>query len=346
VKIKKRKLADLEMVYAVGAFGIGGRTHLAAASEGRGGACLVFSPPDWRTSVAWEGPGGAMSLAPVPGRPGTLVAIQRFFPVFDSEGAGLYLARAGEDLASPWKVERIASLPFAHRAEVVDVAGTPFMVAASVCGGKDFRDDWSKPGVVYVAPVPEDPTDDLALVPVIDEISKNHGMHVTAMDGRRVVLIGGGEGLFALEIPEDPEGPWRSERLLDHETGEVFAADLSGDGRMELVTIAPFHGDRLAVYRRVDGAWQTVYETGVAFGHVAWAGRLLGERTIIAGSRGGDKELVLLRVTATDPFTVERTVLDTGVGPTQIAVVHQDDSNLILSANHAAGEVALYTLRL
>lgn len=344
MKIKKRKLADLDMVYAVRAVDIGGRTHLMAASESRGGKCLLFSPPDWRMSVAWDGPGGAMSLVPVPGRPGAVMAIQKFFPIFESEDAGLYCARAGDDPTSPWQLDRIADLPFAHRLEVVDVAGTPFMVAASVCGGKDFRDDWSNPGAVYVAPVAEDPAGGVALVCVLHGISRNHGVHVTAFDDNPLALIAGAEGLFALRIPGDKDGPWQSERWLHDEIGDVFAADLTGDGQRELVTIEPFHGNRLAVYQRAGGAWRSIYETGVDFGHVVWAGRLLGENVIIAGSRGGDRELAVLRVTATDPFAAERIVLDAGVGPTQIAVVKQRDVTLILSANHGAGEVALYEL--
>lgn len=346
MRITRRKLADLESVYAVRAIELGGQTHLMAASESRGGKCLLFSPPDWRVSVAWDAPGGAMSLAPVLGRPDAVLTIQKFFPVFDSEGAGLYYARAGEDPTSPWELDWMVDLPFAHRLEVVTVATAPVMVAASVCGGKDSRDDWSKPGAVWVAPVPWDPTDDVALAPVLEGVSKNHGMHVNSLDAGPVVLITGAEGLFALRVPRSRDDPWRTEHWLQHEIGDVFAADLTGDGRKELVTIEPFHGDRLAVHKHVDGNWQTLYETGVDFGHVAWAGYLLGKSVIITGSRGGKKELALLRVTASKPFTVERTVLDTGVGPTQVAVVNHGGVNLILSANHGVGEVVLYTVGL
>ena len=79
-------------------------------------------------------------------------------------------------------------------------------------------------------------------------------------------------------------------------------------------------------------------------GHVVWAGALAGAPAILTGSRGADKELAMLAVISADPFSVERTVLDVAVGPTQVAVVNQGDRDLILSANHGAGEVALYTL--
>ena len=37
-------------------------------------------------------------------------------------------------------------------------------------------------------------------------------------------------------------------------------------------------------------------------------------------------------------------VIDSGVGPTQVAVVHEKKSDLIFSANNAVGEVAMYEL--
>jgi len=344
MKVEKRRLAELEEVYVVRAMTLGGETHLLAASEKRRGACLLFSPPDWRASVAWDGPGGAMSLSPVPGREGVLMVIQQFFPVFQSEDAGLYLIRVGADPERPWDVARVADLPFVHRLEIVDVAGTPFMVASSMCGGKSFRDDWSKPGAVYVAPVPTDASPTTTLTPVLQGVSKNHGMHVTTLGGAPVVLISAEEGIFSIAIPKTPDGDWPSTKLIDVGVSDLCAADLDGDGENEIVTIEPFHGNRLAVYRCVDSTWTAIYEAELDFGHVVWAGTIAGAPAILAGSRGADKELAMLAVTAAGPFSVERTVLDTAVGPTQVAVVNQGDSDLILSANHGAGEVALYEL--
>ena len=344
MRTEKRKLADLEEVYVVRAMTLGGETHLLAASEKRGGACLLFTPPDWRASTVWDGPGGAMSLSPVPGREGALMAIQQFFPIFQSEDAGLYLAWTHADQTRPWDVVRVADLPFVHRLEVVDVAGTPFVVASSLCAGKSFRDDWSKPGAVYVGQVPQDASDAMTLTPVLEGLSKNHGMHVTTIGGVPFVLISAEEGLFSIAIPGTPDGDWQSDRLVDVGVSDMCAADLDGDGENEIVTIEPFHGNRLAVYRCVNETWTAIYETELDFGHVVWAGALAGAPAILTGSRGADKELAMLAVISADPFSVERTVLDVAVGPTQVAVVNQGDRDLILSANHGAGEVALYTL--
>ena len=76
----------------------------------------------------------------------------------------------------------------------------------------------------------------------------------------------------------------------------AFTADLDGDGTPEFVTIEPFHGDTLAVYRRDgQGKIAKAWSYPLAFGHVVWAGSVLGQRAILAGNRAGDKDLLLLR---------------------------------------------------
>jgi hypothetical protein len=81
------------------------------------------------------------------------------------------------------------------------------------------------------------------------------------------------------------------------------------------------------------------------FGHVVWGGTLFGTPAAIIGSRGGEKELLLLRPLSTDPLEFDVHVLDAGGGPNQVCVVQEHDEGvLILSANHGAAEVALYEL--
>jgi hypothetical protein len=285
-----------------------------------------------------------MSIVPLPGARPAVAAIHGLFPVFDAAGAGIVHAAASGSPNEPWAVTRVADLPFVHRLEIVPVGGEPWAVAATLCGGKAFRDDGTQPGAVYAGPLPRDPSDPWHLKPVLQGITKNHGLHVMRTDGRLTVLVAGGEGLFALRVPATAEERWPIELRLSHEVSDVFAADLDGDGVAEIATIEPFHGDTLSVYKRSAGAWRRVYGTGLAFGHVVWAGRLLGEPALLAGSRGGEKELMLLRATAAAPFRLSATVVDRGIGPAQVAVLEDPHGARILSANHAADEIALYTL--
>jgi len=341
--IKKQTLAKLNKVYAVSTIQLGGCIHFLAASEGHD-RCLLFTSPDWEASVVWDGPGGCMSLVPVPEHEGALIAIQEFFPIFRSENAGIVYVEVGKTITDPWHVKRVLDLPFAHRIAIVRVSKVFYLVAATLCGGKDFQDDWSKPGTVYVGPIPNNPSDKWLLKPILKGISKNHGMHVTTLNKRQVVMISGKEGLFMLQVPENLSSRWECERLLEHEVSDVYSFDLDNDGISEIVTIEPFHGNSLVVYKNMSKKWQPVFETSMDFGHVVWAGRILGESAIIGGFRGGSKELFLLCPKAPDLKDFSRRTLDEGVGPTQIAVVHKQECDLILSANHGQNEVTLYRL--
>ncbi len=343
MRISKRTLAAIEMPYAVEALSLGGRTHFLAATQSHG-PCLLFSPPDWRASVVWEGPGGAMRMAPVPGRDGAFLAVEGFFPIFQSDGAGIVYAEAGASPAEPWHVRRVLDLPFVHRIATVYVGAEPYLVASTLCGGKAFRDDWSQPGAVYAGPIPPDATGNWALQPILTGITKNHGLHVTRANGHQAVLIAGHEGVFRLQAPVAPGEPWPSERLIDRETSDVFAADLDEDGTAELLAIEPFHGDTMAIYREQRETWERVLSMPATDGHAIWSGSLLGAPAVVVGSRGGNKELALLRPQNGDLGAMERRVIDAGTGPIQVAVAHERERELILSANDGTGDIALYEL--
>lgn len=343
--VKKQILAKLDRVYAVSPIQINGRTYFLAATEERG-KCLIFSPPYWKVSVVWDGPGGCMSLVPVPGREKTFVAIQKFFPIFQSEHADIVYVKGGEVITEPWHVTRVLDLPFVHRIEIMQVGQVPFLVAGTLCGGKVFQDDWSQPGAVYAGAIADDASDKWFLEPILEGISKNHGMHVTIIDEKLVVMVSGKEGLFMLRVPEKPGSQWQYEQLLEREVSDVYSYDIDGDGVPEIVTIEPFHGNRLVVYRRMLKEWQPVFETSIDFGHVVWAGEILGETAVLGGCRGRSKELFLLRPKGSDLRTMSREILDSDVGPTHIAVVHKQNCDLIVSANHGSDEVALYELTL
>jgi hypothetical protein len=279
-----------------------------------------------------------MNLIPLPHREGTFLGIQEFFPIFQSENAGIVLAEATAN-PGPWSIRRILDLPFVHRIEVLQTGGSAFLIAAALCGGKAFQDDWSQPGAVYAGAIPEESGKTWSLDPVLKGINKNHGLCTTQMLGRPIVLACGAEGLFALWPPEQNDVSWTSERWLDHEISDLAVSDLDHDGREEIVTIEPFHGDRLCIYKKEETGWQKSLEETIAFGHALWAGLLLGRPMVVYGNRGGAKDLGLL-----DPVTGQRQILDEDVGPAQVAVFSDSGRSLILSANHAIGEVALYEL--
>jgi len=343
MRVNKKILAELHGVYAVSSMRIGGRVYLLAASQEHG-KCLLFSPPDWESSVVWDTPGGCVSLAPVPGREAFL-AVQGFFPVFRSEQAGIVYVEPHHNLGEPWHVTPVLDLPFVHRLEILCCESALFLVAASLCTSKASRDDWSKPGNVYVGSIPESTDGRWCLSPTMGGINKNHGMNLAYFDDKHpTVLVSGTQGLFALRCGESPGTTREPTRYINSEISEVFAYDIDEDGALELATIEPFHGDRLLIYKHLGGRWQPIFETRVEFGHVVWMGRILDEPVILVGNRGGSKELVMLKPTNGNLAEIERHPLDSGIGPTQITVVPGRGSDLILSANCASSEVAVYSI--
>lgn len=342
--VNKKILSSLDQPYAVGAGRIDGKTVFFAASEGRAGRTLMFAEPDFSPSIVAEGPGGCMSLLPDPQDSRSFLAIEEFFPIFQSERAGIALYFAAADPRRPWNRRRLFDLPFVHRIALVSAEGAPTLLAATLCSKKVFRDDWSSPGAIYRVKLHSDAqTLDSDDPPILDGLTKNHGMYVQEKNHRQIVYIGAEEGIFAIDVPQVGE-QWHSERIIDLPTSDMAIVDLDGDGEDEIVTIEPFHGSAARIYKQVNGKWQPVAEFEVSFGHVVWAGNIRGETSIILGSRADAKELRLIRLTDPGSWQFSSTVLDEGTAPTNIVVVNNRQCDLVVASNGETGEIVLYEI--
>ncbi len=335
-----RKIATLGMSYAVRDFALDGEPHIVAATEDHGPVLLV-SPPDWNVSELVNGPGGTMAVVPMAKDGHRLAAIMGCFPGYKFHGAGLYQFELSGDKQTPWQSSRMADLPFAHRLEVVELNGRHVVVAANIVETKDNPDDWEKPGTVWKAmgDAPE-----WELQPVLENLHKNHGMCRASYHGHDSVLVSGVEGLFDLAIPDSADDPWKPHMIMPREISEMGLIDIDGDGSDELVTIEPFHGHLLRVYKEEAGAWQLREEHSISFGHGLWTGSFGGRPGILVGSRSGDKTLKLLAPKEVGSTTLVETVLDEGKAPANIAVINNGSEELVFVTNPAAEEVALYTV--
>jgi hypothetical protein len=283
-----------------------------------------------------------MGFAMVPGRTDAMFMITRFYPIFQSEEAGVHLYRATDQLNTPWTGQRIVDLPFVHRISVVGHGSEHYLVAATVCGGKDFQDDWSKPGAVYAAKIQDDFAGPWQLTPILEGIHQNHGMQVRAFQGKPCVYVTAAEGVFRLEVPAPGQSDWRVTQLLDHKVSELYLADLDGDGQDEMAVIEPFHGNTMSVYKEHEGKWQPIYSADLSFGHGLWAGAFGDAQVVFAGNRSGDANLACFRVTSTDPFTMEESVVDKGSGTTNLDVIQTEKGPALIASNPGHGEYAMY----
>jgi hypothetical protein len=167
-------------------------------------------------------------------------------------------------------------------------------------------------------------------------------MLASVFRGQEYLLISGTEGLKATRLTDGGES-WTWETWLEHEVSEMELCDLNGDGTPELVTIAPFHGDKLTVYRFVEGEWVEMAESPLDYGHGLWSGTILGRPAIIVSNRSGSKDLELLRL-GSDESTLERILLDRGVAAANIEVLEEENGVRLFTTNQESGEVAMYYL--
>ena len=346
---EKRKLADAEMGYAVSSLDILGENRIFAASEDRGPA-VVFTGQELEQRIVSTDPGGSMGFAPVPGRADALYMITGFYPIFRAENAGVRLIRAVDRFEEPWVGEHLIDLPFVHR---IGSASTPkgdYLVGATICGGKDHREDWSRPGSVIAFPIQDDCSLGEPLT-ILDSIHRNHGMNRAKYRGVESLFIAGDEGVFALTLPGGVTtegralGDWEVRVILDHPVSEIALIDLDSDGVDELVTIEPFHGNKLGVYKDSGDDWNLIHETELEFGHGLTAGTLTDELVIIVGNRAGEKELICFRIASSAPLATERLVVDSGTGTAGTTIVKSVWGEAIATSNPEYNEYALYLPR-
>ena len=331
--MNKKSILEIQSVYTANAFTVGGKTYLGAGSETTP-AVYLHDLAAAASSFVDGCPGGVMSFVPAPGHPDIFYSIMGLFPPFVGMEAGVFMHRRKAD---GWETTKAMPLPFAHRCDILEKDGGSWLFAASCSKFKENPADWTQSGELYVIPL--DAGTGLPGTPelVYDKIWRHHGMLKARIDGDDTLLFSGAEGVFYM-VRED--GGWKVRRLFDHEVSEFGLIDLDGDGADELVTIEPFHGNTLNVYKRSAEGWGKLYTDELWFGHGLSCGWFRGEPVIVVGNRRGPLTLNLYRRLGDGSFS--REILEDQAGPTQTQVFSADGVDYILSANQLKNEVALY----
>ncbi len=345
--IEKKIIAPLAFPYSLHGLRVDGALRRIVAGNEKKGRAIHFAPDGADVQTIWDGEslGGVTGLDQLPEGGMDFIAIEGAYKGFNCEKAGVIRARQEN---GEWRVTRLAELPFAHRMCVPAVggkagqAGKAFVLVASLCGGKDNKDDWSRPGAVWLAEWKGG--DRLDFAPLIEGIHKNHGLFHGRFDGRESVLITGEEGVFVIRVPDVPGGEWLWERIMDEPVGDVCAYDIDADGEDELIVIRGFHGREAAVYKRVDGAWTAMYRFPVDFGHFIWGGKVLGRDAFITGYRGANAALVLFRkVPGVWNFDID--CIDQLESPINMLPLETDEGLALYVTNAASDSVARYLIK-
>ena len=176
------------------------------------------------------------------------------------------------DPREPWTIQEIDRLPTAHRVRVADIdgSGKPVVIVAPLNGAKaappDYRD---LTPLAYYVPGEwkrhEIKPENFGLV---------HGIWITDWDGnkRDAILTAGFEGIQLFRFTANNE--WTRTELVRGDpspwpksgAGEIAVGHL-GSERF-LVSIEPFHGNQVVVYRSQNGKWtRQVIDDSLVNGH-------------------------------------------------------------------------------
>ena len=341
MNIRKQVLASLNGCYAVNSFTLKGQPHIVLASEAEGGRCLAWKAPDYSESHAiWDGPGGTMSIVPIPGSDGEFLAVQKFFRMYDWEGAKIVHVRPTG--SATYDVRDVLPLPYVHRFDLLPVNGRNYFIACTLARQKQTAADWANPGCIWVG---EYTADGLVGLRVLkDGLTKNHGYSRQEIGGVTRALVTCEEGAFEVTPPQTPDGDWAVRQFMDWPISDISAIDIDGDGELEFATIESFHGQYFRVYKMIDGKFERIYEHPevTEFYHVVVGATLAGQPVFVGGCRRGKQQLFYVHAAQTSPLKLEEKLIEEGVGPSNACVVHEPGRDIIAVANRETNEAALY----
>ena len=317
MKATKTVIGSLEKCYALGTFRYDGKDHVVVAAEKKN-PCYSFDLEGKLCDTLWEGPGGVMTVAQVPGQP-ILMATQKFYSPNDSAEAKIVYYRRTE---GKWVCEMLCELPFVHRFGVLERNGRYYLIACSLKSAHAFKNDWTCPGRIWVAPFPEDITqynaaNPLKLTPLVSGLYKNHGFEICHE----------GKDSFAMVACENG----------------VYKVDFDGDGERELLVLSPFHGDTLTIYKKINGSFIEVYRHGkrLPFLHAIWGAEIGGKVYGFIGNREEDRDLIAIYWNG-EAYVYDQ--LDQGAGAANVLHFRAEGKDMLLAANRETDEIAVYTL--
>ncbi|MDR1795186.1 MAG: hypothetical protein LBR25_07300 [Erysipelotrichaceae bacterium] len=340
MKITNIHLDDMLRCYATSAFQVDNQLTLFYASEEEGYPCYSYTGKNFQSrEVVWQQGGGCMSILPVPDKKNEFLAILDFYLKVSPSKARLVWGRREN---GKWVIKDLLHLPFLHRFGVFEIDGVLHFLGSTIADDKDHKEDWSTPGSLYTGIFPDDFNEGLKVEKLDTGYFRNHGFTKHKENGKEVAYISCDQGVFRIILPYH-HSSWKIEPVLTIPCSEIAIGDIDQDGEDEIITIEPFHGNQIRIFKKQDNEYQSIYTYGnpIDFAHTLAFTTLRGIPTFLAGVRRRDCELVGFQYRDNK---IESFLIDQGGGPANLFVVNQPDYDLILSASHTRNEAELYVI--
>lgn len=340
--MNKKVLANLEKCYSIAPLHYKNTDHILVAAE-KTDRCILFDINGKEEETVWEGPGGVMTMVQVPGTDGQFLATHKFYSPNDSKEAKLIIATPKD---GEWEIRTLTDLPFVHRFDIIESEGKHYLIACCLKSGHEYKDDWSSPGKVYAALLPDDLSgfDDkhqLKLEVIKDNMLKNHGYYRVVRDGKMSSIVCCDGGVFRFYPPTSANPEWTIETLLETPASDATLIDFDGDGKDELLVLSPFHGDTVLIYREKDGKYELDYEypEKIEFLHAIWSGEIQGKPVVMIGHRKGNRDLLKF---CWENGQYHAELIDHDCGPANAYGFHKDGKDYVISTNREINEITMY----
>lgn len=347
MKAEKKVLEHLTKCYSVAPLNYKGKEHFLVAAE-KEERCLLFDMDGKVVDTVWKGPGGTMSMVQVPGTDGQFLATHRFYSPNDSRESSIVIVTpVGPD---DWQIRTLVKLPHIHRFDILKRNGIHYLLACTLKSGHEYKEDWSSPGKVYTAVLPQDLSslsedNPLEFEILKDNMLRNHGYYRVEEEGVETGLVSFEGGICQFIPPAVKGEPWEIRELLHTPSNDAVLVDLDEDGEKELAVLSPFHGDQISIYKKQAGSFQKVYEyeKPAEFTHAIYGGNLCGKPCLVVGHRQGERNLLLFTWNK-ETSNYQWEVLDGDCGPANVCHLMKDGDDLLISANRETDEISMYRI--
>lgn len=349
MKINKKVISNLTKCYSIAPLKYKDKEHFLVAAE-KQDPCLLFDIDGNQVDVVWNEPGGVMSMVQVPGSDGQFLATHRFYSPNDSKEAKIVIVTPISE--GNWEVRTLVDIPHVHRFDIVHRNGVNYLIACALKSGHEYKDDWSMPGKVLAAVLPDcldefHEDNQLEMTVIKEEMLKNHGYYKVMEEGVETSVISAENGVYQFIAPEVAGGEWTINQLIDTPASDAVLIDLDGDGEKELAVLAPFHGAQICIYKNINGTFEQVYEyeKDAEFLHAIYGGNLCGKPALVIGHRQGARNLMAFTYNE-DGCKYQMEIIDPNCGSANVFHYIRDGKDVMIATNREIDEVAMYEIEL